>query len=87
MYTISHKIVAVIMKCLIVLTSPGCRMLAPTLGGSIFAWSIEHGKHIGFPFDVNLIFLIFSAVYFISNTLNAFVPARLDKQRKKDDVV
>ena len=60
-------------------------MLAPTVGGSIFAWSIEH--HRPFPFDVNLIFIIFGAVYYVSNIVSAFIPSRLDKQCKKDNAV
>lgn len=61
-------------------------MLAPTLGGSIFAWSITEGVDlVGFPFDLNLIFIIFGLAFYISNVLCALLPVSLDKQMKKND--
>ncbi|KAI0208997.1 hypothetical protein LSAT2_006341 [Lamellibrachia satsuma] len=56
------------------------RGLAPTVGGSIFAWSITSGVKIGFPFDVNLVFIIFGSVFLASNILCSLTPKRLNQQ-------
>ena len=58
------------------------RTLGPTVGGSVFAWSIAHGRHIGFPFDVNLIFIIFALVFLASSILSVFMPKSLENQKK-----
>ncbi len=61
------------------------RTLAPTVGGSIFAWSITDGQRIGFPFDVNLIFIIFGAVFLVANIICAVMPERLNRQNKPQE--
>ena len=58
------------------------RTLGPTVGGSVFAWSLSHGRYIGFPFDVNLIFIMFALVFLASNVLTVFMPRTLEKQKK-----
>lgn len=58
------------------------RGLAPTVGGSLFAWSITSGVKIGFPFDVNLVFIIFGSVFLASNVLCSVTPQRLNHQHK-----
>ena len=62
------------------------RTLAPTLGGSIYAWSIVHGVKIGFPFDMNLVFILFSFTYLISNIMCARLPESLNRQSVKEQV-
>jgi len=62
------------------------RSLAPTLGGGLYTWSLTKGKDMGFPFDVNLVFLMFGLCYFFASVLVAQMPRHLDKQTKKDAV-
>ncbi len=58
------------------------RALAPILGGSSFAWSITSGAKIGFPFDVNLVFIMFGLVYLINNFISVAIPKSLQNQKK-----
>ncbi|XP_071094091.1 uncharacterized protein [Haliotis cracherodii] len=60
------------------------RTLAPTVGGSVYAWSISYGaEHLGPPFDHNLAFLIFGLVFSISVIECLMLPESLNKQTKK----
>ncbi|XP_064612549.1 uncharacterized protein LOC135476450 [Liolophura sinensis] len=60
------------------------RTMAPTIGGSVFAWSISYGTfHIGAPFDVYLSFLMFSVVFWLSTIYSIFTPECLNRQSKK----
>ncbi|XP_050408117.1 uncharacterized protein LOC126823364 [Patella vulgata] len=59
------------------------RTLAPTVGGSLFAWSVGYGsQHIGAPFDVNLSFIFFGLVFMLSCLMCIFLPKSLNKQKK-----
>lgn len=59
------------------------RTLAPTVGGSIFAWSISYGaKHLGPPFDVSLSFFVMSLCTFITIVSAVTLPERLTQQKK-----
>jgi len=59
------------------------RAFAPLIGGSLFSWSLIHGRNIGFPFDVNLAFLFFGIVYLSCNVISVFLPLNLEKQKKR----
>ncbi|XP_046557694.1 protein ZINC INDUCED FACILITATOR-LIKE 1-like [Haliotis rubra] len=60
------------------------RTLAPTVGGSVYAWSISYGaEYLGPPFDHNLVFLIFGLVFAISIIQCLVLPESLNKQTKK----
>ncbi|XP_067670679.1 uncharacterized protein [Haliotis asinina] len=60
------------------------RTLAPTVGGSVYAWSISYGaEYLGPPFDHNLAFLIFGLVFAISLIQCLLLPESLNKQTKK----
>ncbi|KAK6190747.1 hypothetical protein SNE40_002543 [Patella caerulea] len=59
------------------------RTLAPTVGGSLFAWSVGYGsQHIGAPFDVNLSFIFFGLVFMLSCLMCIFLPKSLNEQKK-----
>ncbi|VDI82976.1 Hypothetical predicted protein [Mytilus galloprovincialis] len=59
------------------------RTLAPTVGGSVFAWSISYGaKHLGPPFDVSLSFFFMSLCCFITIVSAVTLPERLTRQKK-----
>ena len=55
-----------------------CRSLGPSVGGAIYAWSVSVGRNIGFPLDVNLVFIIFGFIYFMCNVLCAFMPRKVE---------
>ncbi|XP_065842032.1 uncharacterized protein [Oscarella lobularis] len=60
------------------------RTLAPSFGGSLFAWCISWGaKRIGFPFDYHLVFYLFSIVYLIALLLSVKLPNSLQKQKNE----
>ena len=54
------------------------RALGPTIGGAIFSWSITVGHRYGFPFDVNMVFVMFGFVFVIGNVLCSVMPERLN---------
>ncbi|XP_074642716.1 uncharacterized protein LOC141899965 isoform X2 [Tubulanus polymorphus] len=58
------------------------RAFAPTVGGSLFAWSITKGRQFGYPFDVNCVFIMFSLVYMVSLIVVLSIPNRLNFQNK-----
>ena len=58
------------------------RTIAPIFGGGLYSVSLtEKARAIGFPFDYNLIFIIFSVVYFAVIFMTACMPASLDHQK------
>ncbi|ESO95559.1 hypothetical protein LOTGIDRAFT_175151 [Lottia gigantea] len=56
------------------------RTLAPTIGGSMFAWSVSNS--LGPPFDVNLAFVLMGLVLTFSGIFSIMLPKSLNKQRK-----
>ncbi|XP_065841418.1 uncharacterized protein [Oscarella lobularis] len=59
------------------------RMLAPSFGGSLFAWSIDRGAtRVGFPFDYHLAFYFFSIAYLAALLLSTNLPNSLQKQKE-----
>ena len=60
------------------------RAIAPSVGGSLFAWSISKGKgHIGFLLDYHLVFYFISTVFLISLLLSVYLPSKLQKQKRE----
>ncbi|XP_065841411.1 uncharacterized protein [Oscarella lobularis] len=60
------------------------RMLAPSFGTSLFAWSIDEGAtQIGFPLDYHFAFYLFSLVYLASLLLSVNLPNSLQKQKRE----
>ncbi|XP_031560833.1 probable peptide/nitrate transporter At3g43790 [Actinia tenebrosa] len=57
------------------------RAFAPSVGGSLFAWSISSGYKIGFPFNMNLAFIFFGFVYLVASTLSCFLSDSLNKPK------
>lgn len=58
------------------------RTIAPIFGGSLYSVSLsESARAIGFPVDYNLIFIIFSTVYFLVIFMTACFPSSLDHQK------
>ncbi|XP_065827373.1 uncharacterized protein [Oscarella lobularis] len=58
------------------------RAMAPSFGGSMFAWSISWGaNHIGFPFDYHLVFYFFSIVYLTALLPSVNLPNSVQKQK------
>ncbi|XP_062597374.1 uncharacterized protein LOC134258806 [Saccostrea cucullata] len=55
------------------------RTLAPTIGGSIFAWSI--GNNLEAPFDVNLPFFIFGFILWLISIYSLFMPESLNRKK------
>lgn len=55
--------------------------MAPTVGGSLFAWSLT--ANIGFPLDINLVFILFGFVFLMANILTVYIPERLNRQHSK----
>lgn len=58
------------------------RTLAPTLGGAMFSWSLKACQKYGSPLDVNITFVFFGFVLFISSLQCLFLPEHLDHQKK-----
>ena len=64
------------------------RTVAPIFGGGLYSVSLtEKARAIGFPFDYNLIFIIFSVVYFAVLFMTACTPTSLDHQMYVVDYV
>ncbi|XP_065841582.1 uncharacterized protein [Oscarella lobularis] len=60
------------------------RTFSPSVGGSLFAWSIGWGEgHLGFPFGHHLVFYFFSIVYLVALLLSVNLPSSLQKQKKQ----
>ncbi|XP_065839738.1 uncharacterized protein [Oscarella lobularis] len=60
------------------------RSVAPSVGGSLFAWSIRGGKgHIEFLLDYHLVFYFISTVFLISLLLSVYLPSKLQKQKRE----
>lgn len=55
------------------------RTLAPTIGGSVFAWSIS--SSLGPPFDVNIAFFMFGLILWGTSVYSIFIPESLNKKR------
>ncbi|XP_062597869.1 uncharacterized protein LOC134259279 [Saccostrea cucullata] len=56
------------------------RTLAPTIGGSVFAWSI--GNDLGAPFDVNISFFMFGFILWLTSVYSLFIPESLNRKKK-----
>ncbi|XP_062585104.1 uncharacterized protein LOC134246757 [Saccostrea cucullata] len=56
------------------------RTLAPTIGGSVFAWSI--GNDLGAPFDVNISFFMFEFILWLTSVYSLFIPESLNRKKK-----
>ncbi|XP_065840286.1 uncharacterized protein [Oscarella lobularis] len=60
------------------------RAVAPSVGASLFAWSISEGKgHVGFLLDYHLVFYFISTVFLISLLLSVYLPSKLQKQKRE----
>ena len=71
---------------LAILSLPSCRTIAPIFAGSVFAASLSPATlAIGFPFNYNLIFVLFGGVFLSTAFLAMCVPASLNKQKIIED--
>ncbi|XP_022344919.2 uncharacterized protein LOC111137655 [Crassostrea virginica] len=59
------------------------RTLAPTIGGSVYAWSISND--LGPPFDVNLAFFMFGLLLWGTSVYSIFTPESLNKKKVDSD--
>lgn len=68
------------------LSLPSCRTVAPIFAGSVFAASLSPATlAIGFPFNYNLIFVLFGGVFLSTAFLATCLPASLNKQKIIED--
>lgn len=56
------------------------RVLGPTVGSTLFAWSCSNGYN--FPFDYHFIYLLFGLLFSVMLIIAFFLSARPDKKRK-----
>lgn len=70
------------------LSLPSCRTVAPIFAGSVFAASLSPATlAIGFPFNYNLIFVLFGCVFLSTAFLATCLPASLNKQKIIEDTI
>ena len=75
-------------ECSIVLSPslPSFRTIAPIFAGSVFAASLSPSMlAIGFPFNYNLIFVLFGVVFLSTVFLATCLPSSLNKQKIIED--
>lgn len=64
------------------------RMIAPTVFGSLYSWSLKHlGGYntLGFPFNQFFAFLILSLCAILISLLASFLPHEMDRRREDDN--
>ena len=65
---------------------PSFRTIAPIFAGSVFAASLSPSTlAIGFPFNYNLIFVLFGVVFLSTVFLATCLPSSLNKQKIIED--
>ena len=63
------------------------RTIAPIFAGSVFAGSLSSATlQIGFPFNYNLIFVIFGTVFLSTVVMATCLPSSINKQKVIEDV-
>ena len=66
--------------------SPSFRTIAPIFAGSVFAASLSPSTlAIGFPFNYNLVFVLFGVVFLSTAFLAMCLPSSLNKQKIIED--
>ena len=63
------------------------RTVAPILSGSVFAGSLSSATlAIGFPFNYNLIFVLFGIVFLSTVVMATCLPSTINKQKIIEDI-
>jgi len=60
------------------------RIIAPTIGATIFTWSITNG--IGFPFNSYFLYFLLSLIQFFIVLLSLLLSSRLNEKKREENI-